>query len=450
MGISKCGVYLWTQKSTGLKYIGQSIDVFNRIQQHLASIQDPNALTKWCKALKTNDINDFKCEIIEFCTKDKLDEREAYWINHFDTYYNGFNSTKGNHRSINSIKKDLSNAKNQIMLPVLNSIEKSIDNIVKYYKNKKILIIGTFGSTLINNLISKNNSIRYIENDLTDINYWKSDKLIRDYIIPQNEYLLRKLEEMNEEKFDLVIANPPYSIGNKAINNVMHITDKAIVLMPLSKYKTNDLYRKVVDLQITDPKEFEDATITDNLCISILDNNHNSEESWNEFAINSYDQKYVEFYRLNVKKPFIHDFKELPPVSLLSAKIHKPYDEVFKNQGRDMFTDINSHIFIIGHRVCQDGVHSTENCLDYRYNILNQLDVFNNSGCQRIIFNSSKEKINFCKWWYNNPLQNELIKGLNKTGGSPIPAIPHIDYSKDRDYEHLTYEDLCYILENED
>lgn len=432
MGISKCGVYLWTQKSTGLKYIGQSIDIFNRIQQHLTSIQDPNALTKWCKALKTNDINDFKCEIIEFCTKDKLDEREAYWINHFDTYYNGFNSTKGNHRSINSIKKDLSNAKNQIMLPVLNSIEKSIDNIVKYYKNKTILIIGTFGSTLINNLISRNNNIVYIENDLTDINYWKSDKLIRDYIIPQNECLLRKLEEMKEEKFDLVIANPPYSIGNKVINNVMHITDKAVVLMPLSKYKTNDLYRKVVDLQITDPKEFEDATITDNLCISILDNNHNSEESWDEFAINSYDQKYVEFYRLNVKK------------SLNIVKYYSRYNINMYKDNLDPYT-----AFIVTTRTCENGVHKTEDCFDYKWNVLKNFELIDKC-CYVYVFKSPKEHENICKWWYNNPLQNELIKGLNKTGGSPIPAIPHIDYSKDRDYEHLTYEDLCYILENED
>ena len=44
---------------------------------------------------------------------------------------------------------------------------------------------------------------------------------------------------------------------------------------------------------------------------------------------------------------------------------------------------------------------------------------------------------------------NDLLRGLNKKGGSCTLAVPHIDYSVDRDYEHLTYEDLLKIMKEE-
>lgn len=44
---------------------------------------------------------------------------------------------------------------------------------------------------------------------------------------------------------------------------------------------------------------------------------------------------------------------------------------------------------------------------------------------------------------------NKLIKSLHKTSGSIQKAIPPIDWSVDRDYEHLTYEDLLDIMKEE-
>ena len=42
-----------------------------------------------------------------------------------------------------------------------------------------------------------------------------------------------------------------------------------------------------------------------------------------------------------------------------------------------------------------------------------------------------------------------VLKGLNKKGGSLVPAFPKIDWSKDRDYEHLTYEELLQIMKED-
>ena len=40
-------------------------------------------------------LNNFALEIIEECAQDKLDEREVYWIEYYDSYHNGYNETFG-------------------------------------------------------------------------------------------------------------------------------------------------------------------------------------------------------------------------------------------------------------------------------------------------------------------------------------------------------------------
>ena len=47
--------------------------------------------------LKNNKycIENFKCETIEEVPNELLDKREKYWIEYYDTYFNGYNSTLG-------------------------------------------------------------------------------------------------------------------------------------------------------------------------------------------------------------------------------------------------------------------------------------------------------------------------------------------------------------------
>ena len=39
--------------------------------------------------------NNFKFMILERCSRDKLNDREVYWIAYYDSYYHGYNQTKG-------------------------------------------------------------------------------------------------------------------------------------------------------------------------------------------------------------------------------------------------------------------------------------------------------------------------------------------------------------------
>lgn len=85
-----CGIYKITQKSTGMNYIGQSINVVRRLEQHLNDETDD-----WHKIMQ-NNLNDWSIEIIEHCEEEQLDEREQYWINYYNSYEHGFNKTRGN------------------------------------------------------------------------------------------------------------------------------------------------------------------------------------------------------------------------------------------------------------------------------------------------------------------------------------------------------------------
>lgn len=93
-----CGIYKITNKTNGKAYIGQSIHIEKR---WIREKQEA-----FCKGSKSYDyilsrafrkygIDQFSFEILEECSRKKLDEREKYYISLYNTYYNGYNATFG-------------------------------------------------------------------------------------------------------------------------------------------------------------------------------------------------------------------------------------------------------------------------------------------------------------------------------------------------------------------
>ena len=78
-----CGIYKIISL-TGKIYIGQSTNINERFtfykQLHCKT------QTKLYNSLKKYGVENHKFEIIEECTKEKLDEREKYYINLFKTF----------------------------------------------------------------------------------------------------------------------------------------------------------------------------------------------------------------------------------------------------------------------------------------------------------------------------------------------------------------------------
>ena len=88
-----CGIYKITNKINQKCYIGQSIDIKRRWRSHkndAAKIDYPLYL-----AFHKYGIENFSFEVIEECDRDKLNEREIYWIEYYNSYYQGYNQTLG-------------------------------------------------------------------------------------------------------------------------------------------------------------------------------------------------------------------------------------------------------------------------------------------------------------------------------------------------------------------
>ena len=79
-------------------YIGQAVDVANRWKQHAKcglGIDTPIG-NKLYASMQKDNIWNFSWELLEECSKDQLDEKEKFYIELYQAYEYGYNSTKGN------------------------------------------------------------------------------------------------------------------------------------------------------------------------------------------------------------------------------------------------------------------------------------------------------------------------------------------------------------------
>lgn len=93
-----CGIYKFTSKTSKKSYIGQSVDILKRFSEHKKNSLNKNVHNYNChfyKAIRKYGFTDFSFEILEECSRDKLNVREQYWIRYYDSYQNGYNMTLG-------------------------------------------------------------------------------------------------------------------------------------------------------------------------------------------------------------------------------------------------------------------------------------------------------------------------------------------------------------------
>ena len=91
------GIYRITNQINGEIYIGQSIDIQQRWKQHKQQAKGTRSNNKLYQAMREYGIENFLFEIIEQCkfSQQELDERQRYWIGYYNSYENGYNSTRG-------------------------------------------------------------------------------------------------------------------------------------------------------------------------------------------------------------------------------------------------------------------------------------------------------------------------------------------------------------------
>lgn len=94
--MNSCGIYKIENLITHKVYIGQSIHIFQRWNQHFHYESMP-----WLHSLLYDDfaaygIENFSFQILELCEEEQLDEREIYYIEKYNAYEDGLNSNMGN------------------------------------------------------------------------------------------------------------------------------------------------------------------------------------------------------------------------------------------------------------------------------------------------------------------------------------------------------------------
>lgn len=78
-------------------YIGKTLDSLeNRFKEHKKDSKKPRTEKRpLYNAMNKYGIEHFYIELIEECELDQLSSRECYWIEYYNTYYYGYNATKG-------------------------------------------------------------------------------------------------------------------------------------------------------------------------------------------------------------------------------------------------------------------------------------------------------------------------------------------------------------------
>jgi len=92
-------IYSYKNKITGNRYIGKTNNIERRKREHLSNAFNPKSSyynSMWMKKVREYGIENFNFEVLEECEEDKSDEREIYWISHYNSFLgSGYNSTAG-------------------------------------------------------------------------------------------------------------------------------------------------------------------------------------------------------------------------------------------------------------------------------------------------------------------------------------------------------------------
>ena len=90
-------IYVIQNKQTSKKYVGltRKKNPHVRWREHIYNANNPWVDMAISKAISEEGVDNFTFYVIETCDEDVVNEREKYWIEKFDSYNNGYNSTIG-------------------------------------------------------------------------------------------------------------------------------------------------------------------------------------------------------------------------------------------------------------------------------------------------------------------------------------------------------------------
>lgn len=368
---------------------------------------------------------------------------------------------------IDKLGKDENNYKTKLKNPknIIISYRGQQNHVVRnYYINKileyipgiyntiyqSFLLIGQFDEQFVSQLSGYNKVYILYDSEEQKINYIDA--------VEKNLYYFYNTDEVLKmcKKFDYIIANPPYAMGNELTKTVVENVEfgKYINLMPASKYKGKELYRYVESIQKVEDN-FEDAEVGESLTVTTMSKTADTFLSFEELEMCKFDERFRKFYEKNLGLPNNIDYR---------YKYVNPSKENVRQWLDKRNPDTDFYIYV---RAAKNGVHTDSNATDNLWNkginlSTSILGITRNTSTNWqslggfIFFHTKEEKNNFTDFWYGNGkngLMHKLLRGLNKSGGDVSLAIPRVDWShpwtdeeilKEYDY---TEEEIKEILE---
>ena len=238
--IPKCpGIYCFRNKINDKYYVGQALNLYKRIRQHMARFRNKRIKNSIYRALEKYGFDNFELKILktfENISSDNLqkllDETEIKYIKQFDSYNNGYNLTTGgkgvkNYNYTKVIKKKISEAAKKVSYDGRNKIY-FYDIITKEYGEeltlKEFLTKHNISSRNLNILIMKK---RYI-------------------VARTKEELKRKIDLYNSDDIKTLSKKSTYKeIPEIIINDILNgMNDKDFCLKYKLCRKTYFTYKK--------------------------------------------------------------------------------------------------------------------------------------------------------------------------------------------------------------
>lgn len=85
----KCGIYMFINLQNGKRYVGSSVDIYNRLHEHIHNLKNNKAHNKhFQNAWNKYGQDCFIYSVLEFCEKSERFEREQYYIDCLKPEYN--------------------------------------------------------------------------------------------------------------------------------------------------------------------------------------------------------------------------------------------------------------------------------------------------------------------------------------------------------------------------
>ena len=112
--IEKCGVYLIFNLVSGKRYVGSSINIYNRFYEHIHILKRNEAHNKHLKNSWNKYVEEsFVFQVLEYCEPEVQFEREQYYIDLIKPEYNLTLNVVANtgHKVAEETKKKISAAK---------------------------------------------------------------------------------------------------------------------------------------------------------------------------------------------------------------------------------------------------------------------------------------------------------------------------------------------------